>query len=162
MRRFIVPAAVFTTAAVVLAFRPAPEATIEASDLEGAWKTVTVHAELADTTWTRDEDRPNMLLFVDGHWAAMRVRGEGTRADLPEDPTDEQRIEAWRRFSANGGTYAVSGSTITSTTLISKTPNAMNDQRTGSNEFKLDGDKLVRVFKNEENGNSWTVTYERM
>ena len=162
MRRLIMPATILVTAAIVLAFRPATMPTFDASDLEGAWRTVTVRAELADTTWTRDEDRPNMLLFVGGHWASLRVRGEGTRADLPEEATDEQQLEAWRPFSASGGTYAVSGSTITSTTLISKTPNGMNAQRVGSNEFELDGDKLVRVFRNEENGNSWTVTYERM
>jgi len=162
MRRLIVPAVVLVTAAIVLAFRPATEPTFDASDLEGAWRTVTVHAELADTTWTRDEDRPNMLLFVDGHWAAMRVRGEGTRADVPEDATDEQLLEAFRPFSASGGTYTVSGSAITSTTLISKWPNGMNAQRVSTNEFELDGDKLVRVFRNEENDNSWTVTYKRM
>jgi hypothetical protein len=146
-------------ALVALAFRPAPEAKSDASSLEGAWKTVQVHAELQDTTWTRGEDRPNLTVFADGHWAALRVAGDGARAELPEDPTDEQLLEAWRPFRASGGTYSVSGSTLSTTTTIAKSPNAMGNE--GSSTFTLDGDKLVRVFTNEENGNTWTVTYKR-
>ena len=101
-----------------------------------------------------------MLLFTDGHWASMRISGEGTRAELPEDPTDEQRLEAWRRFQASGGSYSVSGSTISSKTLLVKNPNRTGDE--WDSEFKMDGEKLVRVFSNSENGNSWTVTYKRM
>lgn len=160
MRRFIVPVVALALVAVVMAFRPAPDETFSASALEGAWTVVQVHAVLQDTTWTRDEERPNMLLFAGGHYASMRIRGEGARAELPEDPTDEQRLEAWSRFQASGGSYSVSGSTISSTTLLAKNPNAMGDD--WDSEFKMDGEKLVRVFSNSENGNSWTVTYKRM
>jgi hypothetical protein len=143
MRRLIVPATALVLAAVVVAFRPAPEATINASSLNGAWTTVQVHAELQDTTWTREEAR-------------------GVREDLPEDATDEQLLEAWRPLRASAGSYSVSGSTITSTTTISKSPNAMNAERVNTSEFELDGDKLVRVFTNDENGNTWTVTSKRI
>jgi hypothetical protein len=149
-------------AAVVVAFRPAPEATINASSLNGAWTTVQVHAELQDTTWTREEARPNMVIFSDGHWASVRIAGDGVREDLPEDATDEQLLEAWRPLRASAGSYSVSGSTITSTTTISKSPNAMNAERVNTSEFELDGDKLVRVFTNDENGNTWTVTSKRI
>jgi len=159
MRKLIVPVTALAIAGAVLAFRPAPEAMPDASSLEGAWKTVQVHAELQDTTWTRDEDRPNLTVFTDGHWAALRVAGDGTRAELPEDPTDEQLLEAWRPFRASGGTYSVSGSTLSTTTTIAKSPNAMGNEN--SSTFTLDGDKLVRVFRNDENGNTWTVTYTR-
>jgi len=162
MRRFIVPLAAFAIAAVVLAFRPAPEATLTASALNGAWKTVQVHAELQDTTWTRSEDRPNIVIFSDGHWASIRIAGEGAREDLPEDPTDEQLLEAWRPVRASAGTYTVSGSTITSTTTISKSPNAMNEMRANTSAFTLEGNKMVRVFTNSENGNTWTVTSEKI
>lgn len=160
MRRFIVPAVALALVAVVMAFRPAPADTFNASDLDGAWTAVQVHAVLQDTTWTRDEERPNMLLFADGHWAGMRIRGDGAREDLPEDPTDEQRLEAWGRFQGSGGSYSVSGSTISSTTSIAKNPNSMGDD--WDSEFEMDGDKLVRVFSNSDNGNSWTVKYKRM
>ena len=160
MRRFIVPAVALALVAVVMAFRPAPDETFSASALEGAWTAVQVHAVLQDTTWTRDEERPNMLLFAGGHYASMRIRGEGARAELPEDATDEQRLEAWGRFQASSGSYSVSGSTISSKTLLAKNPNAMGDD--WDSEFKMDGEKLVRVFSNSESGNSWTVTYKRM
>ena len=160
MRRLILPAVALALAAVVVAFRSAPDETFTASAPEGAWTAVQVHAVLQDTTWTRDEERPNMLLFTDGHWASMRISGEGARAELAEDPTDEQRLEAWRRFQASGGSYSVSGSTISSKTLLVKNPNRTGDE--WDSEFKMDGEKLVRVFSNSENGNSWTVTYKRM
>jgi len=160
MRRFVIPVAALALVAAVVAFRPAPEDTFNASALEGAWTAVHVHAALQDTTWTRDEDRPNMLIFAGGHWASLRISGDGTRAELPEEATDEQLLEAWRPFRASGGSYAVSGSTISSTTLIAKNPNGTGDE--WDSEFKMDGDKLVRVFGNEDNGNTWTVTYKRM
>ena len=160
MRRFIVPAVALALVAVVMAFRPAPDETFDASALEGAWTAVHIDAVTQDSTWTRDEERPNMLLFSGGHWASVRVAGDGSRAELPEDPTDEQRLEAWRPFQASGGSYSVSGSTISSTTLIAKNPNRMGDD--WDSEFKMDGEKLVRVFSNSENTNSWTVTYKRM
>ncbi|MCK5483816.1 MAG: lipocalin-like domain-containing protein [Gemmatimonadetes bacterium] len=162
MRKLIVPIAALALVAVVVAFRPAPDATINASALNGAWETVEVHAELQDTTWTREEERPNMVIYSDGHWASVRISGDGWREDLPEDATDEQLLEAWRPLRAAAGSYTVSGSTITSTTTISKSPNAMNAKRANTSEFKLDGDKLVRVFTNDENGNTWTVTSKRI
>jgi len=154
--------AAIAVAGVLLAFRPAPETTLDASTLNGAWKTVQVHAELQDTTWTRDEDRPNIVVFSDGHWASLRIAGEGVREDLPEDPTDEQLLEAWRPVRASAGTYSLSGSTMTSTTTISKSPNAMNEQRASESKITLEGNKMVRVFTNPENGNTWTVTSERI
>lgn len=160
MRRFVIPALAVTLVAVVMAFRPAAEDTFSASDLEGAWKAVHVHAALQDTTWSRDEDRPNMVVFSDGYWASLRIAGDGTRAELPEDPTDEQLLEAWRPFIASGGSYTVSGTTISATTLIAKNPNQMGEE--WDSEFKFDGDKLVRQFSNPENGNTWIVTFERM
>lgn len=162
MRRLVLPLTIVTVAVVAVASRPAPEETISVSSLNGAWKTVQVHADLSDTTWTRSEDRPNILLFTDGHWAAIRIAGDGKRTDLPEEPTDEQLLEAWRPLRASAGTYSVSGSKMTSTVLIAKNPNPMNEQRAATSEFKLDGNKLVRTFRNEENGNTWTVTYERV
>ena len=160
MRKAFLPIVMLGLAAIVLAFRPAPDS-IDASSLNGAWKVVTVHAELQDTTFTREEDRPNMLLFTDGHWASVRIAGDGTRAELPEEPTDEQLLEAWRPLRASAGSYSVSGNTITSKTLIAKNPNSMGGEEWDS-EFSLEGDKLVRVFRNEENGNTWTVTFARM
>ncbi|MBT8462288.1 MAG: hypothetical protein KJO44_07155, partial [Gemmatimonadetes bacterium] len=116
MRRLVIPVTALALAAAVVAFRPAPETVLTASALEGAWTAVHVHAALQDTTWARDEDRPNMLIFSGGHWASVRVAGDGTRAELPDDPSDELLLEAWRPFRASGGSYSVSGSTISSTT----------------------------------------------
>ena len=161
MRKLYIPVLILGVAAIVMALRPNPEATFDVSALNGAWKAVEVHAELQDTTFTREEARPNILLFTDGHWAAIRIGGEGTRAELPEEPTDEQLLEAWRPLRASAGSFTVSGNTISAVTLIAKNPNAMGGDSWDS-EFSVEGDELVRVFHNEESGNTWTVTYARM
>jgi hypothetical protein len=38
----------------------------------------------------------------------------------------------------------------------------MSGDNSATNEFRMEGDRLVRVFKNTENGNTWTVTFERL
>jgi hypothetical protein len=161
MRKLVIPSVVLAVTMVVLAFRPAPSPP-EVSAVHGVWKAVHVAFASADTSWTRDESNPNITILTDGYWSNTRVAGEGPRADLPEDPTDEQRLEAYRRFRGSAGTYTISGSTITTTTLVSRDPNAMSGDNTWSSEFWMKDGKLVRKFTNDENGNTWTVTLERL
>ena len=162
MRKLVIPTTVLVLATAVLAFRPAPEPTVDGSSLNGVWTAIHVAFASSDTSWVEDVDNPSINIFTDGYWSVTRIGGDGSRADLPEDPTDEQRLEAWRLFRGSAGTYSVSGSTINTTTLVSKHPNSMSGDNTSSNEYWIKDGKLVRVFKNSENGNSWTVTFERL
>ena len=164
MRKFFILTTVLFMAGVVLAFSPPPtEPVTSASALNGVWTAVHVAFASSDTSWAQDQDRPNINIFTDGYWSVTRIRGDGPRADLPEeDATDEQRLEAWRRFAGSAGTYTVSGSTLNTRTLVAKTPNAMSGDNTNSSEFWVKDGKLTRVFKNDENGNTWTVTFKRV
>ncbi|MGW8282372.1 MAG: hypothetical protein ACWGON_03635 [Gemmatimonadota bacterium] len=161
MRKLVVPSAVIVLAAIVLAFRPAAPPP-EVSAIDGAWKAVHVAFASSDTSWASDNTNPNITIFSNGYWSNTRINGAGPRADLPEDPTDEQRLEAWRRFRGSAGTYTISGSTLSGTTLVAMNPNAMSGDNSWSNEFSIKDGKLTRVFKNDENGNTWTVTFERL
>ncbi len=161
MRKLVIPSAVIALAVIVLAFRPAAPPP-EVSAIDGAWKAVHVAFASSDTSWARDNSNPNITIFSNGYWSNTRINGNGPRADLPEDPTDEQRLEAWRRFRGSAGTYTISGSTLSGTTLVAMNPNAMSGDNTWSNEFWIKDGKLTRVFENEENGNTWTVTFERL
>ena len=84
MRKLVIPSVVLAVAAVVLAFRPAPPP--EVSAINGAWKAVHVAFASSDTSWASDNSNPNITIYSDGHWSTARIRGDGARADLPEDP----------------------------------------------------------------------------
>jgi len=163
MRKLLIPSAVLILATAVLAFRPAPPPPESGvSSINGVWKAVHVAWASSDTSWARDESNPNITIYSDGYWSNTRVAGEGPRADLPEDPTDEQRLEAYSRFRGSAGTYTISGSTMHGTTMVARNPNAMSGDNTWSNEFWMKDGRLIRKFTNDENGNTWTVTLERM
>ncbi|MBK5097031.1 MAG: lipocalin-like domain-containing protein [Gemmatimonadetes bacterium] len=163
MRKLVIPSAVLVLATAVLAFRPAPPPPeVGVSAINGVWKAVHVAFASSDTSWASELSNPSITIFTDGYWSIARISGDGPRADLPEDPTDEQLLEAFRRFHGSAGTYSVSGSTVSGTTLVSRNPNQMSADNTWSNEYWMKDGKLTREYKNDENGNTWTVTFERL
>ena len=133
-----------------LAFRPM---TTEVTAVEGVWKTV--HVTTAEGDF--DATQPSILLFTAGHYASVAVRGTEPRETFPEEPTDEQRLAAWRRFFASAGTYEVSGNEIHTKVIVARNPNLTADQAEGSSTFELDGDTMVRTFSN-----GVVVTYTRI
>jgi hypothetical protein len=152
---------VFAIAAVsLLAFQPA--ATSDASALEGAWKAVHVTVTNEEGTEERETTQPNLLIFTKGHYASVSVRGAEAREALPDEPTDEQRVAAWRRVGANAGTYSAADGEIATKVIVAKSPSATANQRERSAPFRLDGDNLVRTFTNQAGTTTWVVTYERV
>jgi hypothetical protein len=153
---------VFAVAAVsFVAFRPA--ATTDASAVEGVWKTVHVTMTNDEGTEENEITQPSLMIFTGNHWAAFRISGgQEPREMLPEDPTDEQRLAAFRRFNATAGTYEVKGNEIHTKLLMHRNPNAMAEQNEGSAPFEVDGDTLYRTFTNANNGTVWRVKYMRV
>jgi len=148
MRRLIVLLVLVVAAGSFLAFRPTVT-----TEVEGVWKLV--HVTTAEGDF--DSPQPSILLFTAGHYAAVSVRGTEPRETLPEEPTDEQRLAAWRRFFANAGTYEVHGNEIHMKVIVDRNPNATAEQVERSSTFEVDGDTLVRTF-----GNGVVVTYTRI
>ncbi len=133
-----------------LVFQPM---TTEVTSVEGVWKTV--HVTTAEGDF--DSPQPSILLFTAGHYAGVAVRGTEPRELLPEEPTDEQRLAAWSRFFASGGTYEVSGNEIHTKVIVARNPNRTSEQAEFSSTFELDGDTMVRTFDN-----GVVVTYTRI
>ncbi len=150
MRRFTVLLVLVVAAGSFLAFRPM---TTEVTAVEGVWKSVHVTTATADF----DATQPSILLFTAGHYAALTVRGTEPRETFPEEPTDEQRLAAWRRFFANAGTYEISGNEIHMKVIVARNPNATAEQAELRSTFELDGDTMVRTFSN-----GVVVTYTRI
>ena len=141
MRKLMLPAVLGLAAVVALAFNMAPNSS--KTEVEGAWTGVSVTITNSDSTWTNEITTPNLTLFTEGHFAALRT---GERESLPEDPTDEQRLAAWGPFFANAGTYTVSGSEMNTTVIIAKNPNATAEHRSQTSTFERDGYTLWRMF----------------
>ena len=133
----------------------------QASTLEGTWRTVEVTVTNSEGSNTRQISQPNLTIFADGHYASLTVFGAEPRENLPEEPTDEQRLAAWRPFAANAGSYSISGSDITTRVLIAKSSNATAENRETTTPFELDGDVLHRTFTNDS-GTTFHVKYERV
>lgn len=160
MRRFAVPALFVLVFGLVVAFRYAPRS--GAGSVEGVWKAVESTVTNADSTTTNQLTQPNLTFFTKGHYASLRVGGQGERPALPDNPTDEQLLAALRRFFANAGTYTVSGNELTTKVILSRSPNATAEQMTGTSTFEVDGDVLYRTFTNRQTGGSMRVKYIRL
>ncbi len=151
MRRLTVLLVLVVAAGSFLALGPAR--TTDATVVEGVWKLV--HVTTADQDF--DTTQPSIVLFTAGHYAAVSVRGAEPRETFPEEPTDEQRLAAWRRFFANAGTYEVHGNEIHTKVIVARNPNLTAEQAEFSSTFEVDGDTMVRTFSN-----GVVVTYTRI
>ncbi len=151
MRRLTLLPVLVVAAGSLLAFRPAM--TTEDTAVEGVWKLV--HVTTAEGDF--DSPQPSILLFTAGHYASVSVRGSEPRETFPEEPTDEQRLAAWRRFFANAGTYEVSGNEIHTKVIVARNPNLTAEQAERSSTFEVDGDTMVRTLSN-----GVVVTYTRI
>ena len=132
---------VVLAAGAFLAFRPAMTTD---TAVEGVWKLV--HVTTAEGDF--DTTQPSILLFTAGHYASVSVRGSEPRETFPEEPTDEQRLAAWRRFFAGAGTYEVQGNEIHTKVIVARNPNATAEQLEQSSTFEVDGDTMVRTLSN--------------
>ena len=138
----------------------ASEAAQLTTPVEGVWKTVEVSFSSADTSYANEFTRPSLLIFTKGHYASLRIGGpDEPRALLPEEPTDEQRLAAQQWVRMSGGTYEVSGSSMTTTVIMHHNPNAMAEGRTDTSTFEVDGDVMTRTLTNEVR--ELVVKYER-
>ena len=147
---------VLVVAAVALAFRPAPVSLDTA--IQGAWQAVEFTNNDGETNAITNM---SLTLFTEGHYASMRIGGEGDRALLPEEPTDEQRLDALGRFFGNGGIYEIDGDELVTKVMIHRNPNSMAEGITRRSGFEVDGNTLIRTFTNPE-GNTFVVKYNKL
>jgi len=160
MRKLIPLIVVLVAAGSFLVLRPATAN--DAGGLDGVWRLVEVTSTNDEGTNTNPVEQPNLTIFTDGHYATLNVFGDEARAQLSDDPTDEQVLAAWRPFNANAGTYEVSGSDLTTTVVVAKSPNATANNNTNTTTFELDGDTLYRTFTNPNNGNTFRLKLVRV
>ncbi len=133
----------------------------DGSPVAGVWSATSVVYTGPDTSWTNASPQPEVLIFNDRHWTSARIGGREPRALLPENPTDDQRLEAFRRLRMSAGWYEVEGAEMTTRTISHWNPNTQARRPKNKSEFKVDGDRMVRTFMNTAGDRKWVVTYER-
>ncbi len=139
----------------------------EQSPLNGAWEIIESSGTDADgDDWKLDNVQPSIYLFQDGYYSIMLVRGNEPRVLIPDGTTWDTMTEEQLRatcsgafFSANSGTYEVSGSSVTIKPIVAKHPNFMEG---GSDTFtyRVEGDELY--LSGEFDGGTWTEKLQRL
>ena len=138
------------------------------SSLQGAWR-------VAEVTFTGQNARiignpqPGMVLFTAKHYANLTSARAEPRLALPpskvETASADELRAAWNPFTANAGTYEMTGDTLTTKVIVAKNQNAMNVHAFQVYSVKLQGGTLTLVQKANEAGpiaNPTTIKLARM
>jgi hypothetical protein len=120
--------------------------------VQGVWRVTDVVVTGAGAT-TNKTPQPNLYIFTKGHYSIVAVGGAVPRADYKaaanaDKLTDAEKIarfEVWDPFTANSGTYQVSGNTLTTHPVTAKNPGVMGT--TAVRQFKITGTTLTLVSK---------------
>ncbi|MDP2320369.1 MAG: lipocalin-like domain-containing protein [Acidobacteriota bacterium] len=121
-----------------------------APSLQGAWRVTEVVVTGANAA-TNTSPQPGLYVFTGQHYSIITVNTARKDLGNPSDAaklTDAEkmaRYEAWNAFTANSGTYQISGSTLTTRPMVAKNPGVMGTSAT--REFKIDGKTLTLIQK---------------
>lgn len=120
--------------------------------IQGAWR-ITEITTTGDGAATNKSPQPSLYVFTKQHYSIITVTGTAPRKEFgsaanPAKLTDAEKIarfDAWDAFTANSGTYQVSGNTLTTKPVVAKSFVAM--RTTATREFKVDGNTLTLIQK---------------
>jgi hypothetical protein len=133
--------------------------------LEGAWRVVEVEVT-GPGARTVESPQPGLLLFTGRYYSYTFVTSDTPRPALPPGPaTAEDLAMLWNPFTANAGTFEVSGSTMTRRPIVAKSPDAMAPGVFNQYSFRLSADTLWMTTTATEGGpvrNPSTVRYLRV
>ena len=90
-----------------------------------------------------DTPQPSLLLFTGRYYSYTLVTGQEPRPDLPRRAaTAAELLTVWNPFSANAGTFEVSGDTMTRRPIVAKSPDAMAPGAFNEYTFRLSADTM--------------------
>lgn len=145
MRGFLFRSLLFLAAGFLAT--PATGIAQDESPVQGAW--ILTGLESADGTAVAPI-LPSLFLYTGTHYSTMYARGDEARADLSDEPSDEEIVAAYGSFVANSGRYDIDGDQITTRAFVAKNPNYMHawpDNAQQAYTFAVDGDQLVLNFE---------------
>jgi len=128
------------------------------SELNGVWTFVEVSGHNTDGEWEWNPVQPSLYIFMDGYYSMVQVNGNEPRPLMPDGTTwDNMTEEQFRSvcstavFSANSGTYEVSGSSLTTKPMVAKWP-AFMEGGSASFSFSVKDDVLTLMRE----GDGWS------
>lgn len=128
------------TAALLIASGVAAQT--PAADLQGAWRVTEVITGRPGSR-TLTSPQPGLLLFAGGYYSYTLINGEEPRPDLPPGiASAEALLMVWNPFSANAGTFEISGERMIRRPIVAKDPNAMAPGAYNEYTFRLSADTL--------------------
>jgi hypothetical protein len=128
------------------------------SPVEGAWKVAEVQVIGGANPGTNSSPQPGLYVFTRGHYSIMSVNGDKARTATPGQGrgrgqaaplTDADKIalyEHWNPFTANSGTYTITGNTLTTKAIVAKNQGVM-EGAPQVREFKIEGGTLWLIAK---------------
>jgi hypothetical protein len=131
----------------------------DAAGLAGAWAVSEVAVSSADTSFTITAPRPGLFVFTRNHFSAVVIVGEGPLEPFSDEPTDAERLTAFRNLRATAARYELGDSTMTITTFVDAIPSDVGDTFTAG--YRLDDRMLVLTFHDDQGGTT-TITLTRM
>jgi hypothetical protein len=118
------------------------EAQSAADALQGAWQ-VTEVVTAGPAPRTLSSPQPSLLLFTGMYYSYTLINGQEPRPNLPRRAaTAAELLTVWNPFSANAGTFEVSGNTMTRRPIVAKSPDAMAPGAYNEYTFRLSADTL--------------------
>lgn len=118
------------------------DAQSDAEALQGAWQ-VTEVVTAGPASRTLSSPQPSLLLFTGRHYSYTLINGEQPRPPLPRRAaTAAELLTVWNPFSANAGTFEVSGDTMIRRPIVAKSPDAMAPGAFNQYTYRLSADTL--------------------
>jgi hypothetical protein len=115
---------------------------------------------------TLDSPQPGLLLFSGRYYSYTFVTADEPRPAPPLGvATAADLLSAWSPFTANAGTFEVSGNSMTRRPMVAKSPDAMGQGVFNAYTFRLTADTLWVTTAGTETGparNPTTVRYIRI
>jgi len=129
---------------VGLSIAVAQQRSASAPSIQGAWR-LSEAVSTGPNAATNRQPQPGFIIFTAKHYAQVTVTGAKPRpdvADFAKATADELR-GTWGPFTANAGTYEVSGDTLTTRALVAKNPGVMSAGNYSVRSMKLEGNTLT-------------------
>ena len=117
----------FITSVALIATGAAPA---RSQDIRGVWKLVEVVVSAGPDSGRHTNDvQPALVIYTDKYYSGLAIEGFVPRPMLSPNASEEERQRAWRPFVGNAGTYVYRDSTLQTTPILAKSPNAIGTTR---------------------------------
>jgi hypothetical protein len=143
-------------------------AKMKPTSLTGTWR-VTELKTTGPNAGTNSNPQPGLLIFTGNHYSLMTINSQTPRPAIAlqdlANATAAQLQASWGPFTANSGTYEVSGGNLTFRPEVAKNPGAMAPGAANVSSFRIEGNKLTLIQVRNVNGpvaNPITTTLTRI